>query len=176
MFQLKVNSDITLIAMHDGIVQALYQLVVENKKYLNQWLVWPALTNTIDDTKLFVTSTITGFTSGKSLNCVILYRDKVVGTIGFIEIVQPLKKAEIGYWLASEYQGNGIVTTSCKTLMKYAFSELDVNYIQFSVASKNWASQKVCKRLELNFEGTIRNAENIHGRIVDHVIYGCYKE
>ncbi len=87
-----------------------------------------------------------------------------------------MQKAEIGYWLASDYQGKGIVTTSCKTLIKYAFSDLNVNYIQFSVASENWASQKVCERLELNFEGNIRNAENINGRIVDHVIYGCYKK
>ena len=44
--------------------------------------------------------------------------------------------------------------------------------IQIHVATENIPSQKICERLGFHLEGTIKNSENLHGKIVDHNIYG----
>ena len=94
-----------------------------------------------------------------------------MGTAGFNYINTSLKKAEIGYWLSEQAQGSGIMTRACKTLIDMAFTELDLDKIEVPVAIGNTASRAVCERLGMHVEGTITNAENLNGRIVDHIYY-----
>jgi ribosomal-protein-serine acetyltransferase len=48
--------------------------------------------------------------------------------------------------------------------------------VQMSVAVENTRSRAVCERLGMVLEGIITNEEKIGERILDHAIYGLYRE
>lgn len=48
------------------------------------------------------------------------------------------QKTEIGYWLSEKFQHKGIVTHSCKALIDFAFSEMNLHRIQLKAATKNF--------------------------------------
>ena len=78
---------------------------------------------------------------------------------------------EIGYWLSEDLQGKGIVTQSCKALIKLGFEVFNFNRIQIPAAEENYKSRSVSERLGFKFEGIIREREYLYGKFVNHAMY-----
>ena len=176
LFKLDVDSEINLVFLHESLATELFNLVDSDREYLNTWLPWPPFIKKIEGTKSFIKNSITDFAEGKSMVCAIEYKNKIVGVVGYNKILTSLKKVEIGYWLSSKYQGHGIMTRAVKCLINQTFNNLKMEKVQIAVATGNYPSQKVCERLGFKPEGVIKNYENLHGKIVDHIIYGLYNE
>jgi hypothetical protein len=79
--------------------------------------------------------------------------DKLVGDIGYHPIDWADRKAEIGYWLGESFQGKGLMTEACKTLITYAFAELGLNKVEIHCAAENIRSCAIPKRLGFTQEG-----------------------
>lgn len=175
MFQHKIDDELQLIFLHQAFAQELYDLVDKNRDYLSKWLLFPPLTNSVDDIKAFIKRSVTAFADQQTMVCGIQQDGNLVGVIGFHKILKSVKKVEIGYWLAQEHQGNGIMFRACQSMIDYAFNELDVEKIEIRAASKNTASRSICEKLGFTLEGIITHCENLHGHIVDHAVYGLHK-
>jgi len=174
LLEIEVDPEINLTQFHESLAEELFSLISADREYLSQWLVWPKYTKTVEDSMGFINSSIVGFAEGRSMSCAIIYRGEMVGVVGFRDINRELNSGEIGYWISSNHQGKGIVTKSCKRLIQYAFNDLGIEKVEISVASDNSASCRVCERLGLKLECTIKNAENLHGILIDHVVYGIH--
>ncbi|MCK4708643.1 MAG: GNAT family N-acetyltransferase [Gammaproteobacteria bacterium] len=174
MFQQKIDDELQLVFLHPALAQELYDLVDINRDYLSKWLIFPPLIKSIDDIKTFIKKSVTEFADEKAMVCGIQKDGKLVGVIGFNKILKSLLKVEIGYWLSEEHQGKGIMFRACQSMIEYAFEQLGLEKIEIRAASENKASRSVCERLGLTLEGTITNCENLHGKIVDHAVYGIH--
>lgn len=172
MFSLKIDKQIQLKLVHPSFAPLYVKLAKENYDDLAKWLVWPPHCQTEEDFSVFITQMLHEYADGKSMTCGVFFNDELVGNVCYKCIDHQLKKVEIGYWLASRYQGKGIVTRVCKMLVDYAFDELLMDKVEISAATGNKASRAVCERLGMTLEGVITNVENINGRIVDHAFYG----
>ena len=176
MFSMEVDQDIQLALIDAHFSERYETLAKANYDYLKQWLAWPDLCKSADDFKQFAKRSLHDYADGKSLTCALFYQDQLVGNISFNDIDHKLKKVTIGYWLSADHQGKGIITRACQHLIQYAFNELYMQKIQISAAKDNLASRSVCERLNMTLEGVITHAEKIDGRILDHAVYGLYKQ
>lgn len=83
--------------------------------------------------------------------------------------------AELGYWLAEPYWGNGIVTKAIIQIVEYGFKNFDINRIFARPFGNNIASQKVLQKagftLEARFEKTILK----NGEYLDELFYAVRK-
>ncbi|SJN58850.1 Putative ribosomal N-acetyltransferase YdaF [Vibrio ruber DSM 16370] len=174
MLKWTIDQDIILYQLHESFAPRYAELVQENKQYLSQWLNWPRVCHTTDDFKTFIQGSRYKYIDGDGLDCAIEYRGELVGNIGFNSIDHELKKAEIGYWLGQQYQGNGIITRVCRFLIAYAFETLNVEKVQIAVAEDNLPSRAVCERLGMTLEGIISHQEKVGDRILSHAIYATF--
>ncbi|RVU83773.1 GNAT family N-acetyltransferase [Leucothrix sargassi] len=174
MLSLTVDEDITLQLANASFAPRYAELVAECRDYLSPFLHWPRLCHTEDDFLMFIEGTLKKYENGESMVFGIVFRGEVVGNISFNTINHKLKKVDIGYWLAEKYQGHGIITRSCRFLIDYAFTELNLEKVQIGAAVDNTASRAVCERLGLMLEGVITNNEKVGERILDHAIYGIH--
>ncbi|MDW6005062.1 GNAT family N-acetyltransferase [Vibrio mangrovi] len=174
MFKWTVDQEIILLQLHESLASRYAELVQENEPYLSQWLNWPRACRHLDDFKTFIQGSLYKYADGDGLDCAIEFQGQIVGNIGFNTIDHELKKAEIGYWIAQQYQGNGIVTRACKFLIQYAFESLNMEKVQISAAEDNLPSRAVCERLGMKLEGIISHQEKVGDRILSHAIYGIY--
>ncbi|TBR42865.1 N-acetyltransferase [Marinomonas agarivorans] len=172
MFVKNVDEKIRLFLFTPNNAEALFRLIDDNRRYLEKWMVWPPKVHSANDTRAFIKGALAGLSEMKEMACGIDYNGHFVGSISFNAIDFNLKKAVIGYWVAENYQGKGIITKSCRTLIDYAFTVLGMQKIEIRVAADNTSSQKVCERLGFSLEGIIKNSENLHGTIVGYHIYG----
>jgi ribosomal-protein-serine acetyltransferase len=73
----------------------------------------------------------------------------------------------IGYWLAEDQQGNGVMTRACRALVSYGFDTLQLHRVEIRCATGNERSCAIPKRLGFEHEGILREAEWLYDHYVD---------
>ncbi|WP_397539172.1 GNAT family N-acetyltransferase [Rummeliibacillus pycnus] len=169
---LKVSDDLILRPLNPQDASAVFSLTENDRAYLRQWLPWVDGTKTEEDTLNYITFSQKGEKTGTLLNLAIVWKGKVVGITGFNNIDRINRFAAIGYWLGSEYQGNGIMTKAVHALTEYAFKELYMNKVEIRAAIENKKSRSIPERLGYVHEGTLRSNEWLYDHYVDHAVYG----
>ena len=169
---LRIDDDVVLKILASEDADILFALVDRNRLYLRQWLPWVDTNTTLESSKLFILSSKEQLELNFGFQCGIWLRGTLTGTIGFHRIDWFNRNVEIGYWLGEKFQGQGIVTKACRTLVDYAFYEYRLNRVQIRCATGNKKSTAIIERLGFIKEGTMRQAEFLYDHYVDLFIYG----
>jgi ribosomal-protein-serine acetyltransferase len=106
---------------------------------------------------------------------VIVHEQKVCGLIGFKGMDKLNKKLEIGYWLAENKQGKGIMRRACHTMIAYAFEKLRMNRVEIRVGVGNERSQKIPQKLGFTLEGVQRHGEFLNDHFHDLEVYSLLR-
>jgi ribosomal-protein-serine acetyltransferase len=96
--------------------------------------------------------------------------------IGYVGVSWQHRSTNIGYWLGEEYEGRGTMTAAVAALVDHALSIWDLNRVEIRAAAGNGASRAIPERLGFREEGTLRAAERIGERRIDHVLYSMLAE
>jgi RimJ/RimL family protein N-acetyltransferase len=81
------------------------------------------------------------------------------------------RRANIGYWTASEARGRGVATRAVRLLSLWAFDELGLARVQIYVDVTNAGSQRVAERAGFVREGVLRSHSQLKGERFDSVIF-----
>jgi RimJ/RimL family protein N-acetyltransferase len=101
---------------------------------------------------------------------------KASGGIGLhVQTDIHIKNAELGYWLAEPFWGQGIMTKAVKHIVDYGFKNLDINRIFARPFGTNIASQKVLKNAGFVLEGKFKGTIYKNGEYLDELIYAARK-
>ncbi len=167
------NLKLELIKLYHA--DELFRLTDENRKFLDKWLPWVKHTNSVKDTKQFITGCLEKHKNREGFNFSILYKNKIAGHISIVEISKFRNQAEIGYWLAEKYNRKGLMTKSCKALVDHCFEELKLNRIIIKCETRNKASQRIPVRLGFFKQGVLRQDGFYKNKYADHVQYSMFK-
>ncbi len=170
-----VRQDLELRLRTGEDAEAFFKVTDKNRAYLREWLPWVDATKTVDDTRKFILGATAKFESGEGHDFGIWYEGQWVGSIGFHYWDKANRKDTIGYWLAEDFQGKGIITDSVRALIKYGFEEMDLNRIEILCAIGNKKSQAIPERLGFKNEGVTRECEWLYDHFVDSVTYSILR-
>ena len=169
---LRIDDDIVLKILKPEDADSLFSLVDSNRFYLRRWLPWVDTNATLENSKHFIQSTIEQHELNLGFQCGIWFHDTFAGIIGFQRIDWMNRNVEIGYWLGEKFQGHGIMTKACRTLVDYAFYEYQLHRVQIRCATGNTKSNAIIERLGFIKEGKTRQADFLYYLYVDLYIYG----
>ncbi|MDP2861014.1 MAG: GNAT family protein [bacterium] len=172
---IKVNDDIELRCWKPKWAKELFALTDKNRKLLKPWLPWVPGVKEIKDSKKFILKCRKDYKKGDSLELGIWYKGKLVGCAGLHHIDKTSRNTTVGYWLSSDYHGQGIVTRSVRTLLSYAFGELNLNRVEIVAGTTNAKSYAVAERLGFVKEGVKRETEFVDNRFLDYAIYSLLR-
>ena len=79
--------------------------------------------------------------------------------------------AEIGYWLAEPFWGQGIATEAVRQLVEYTFYYFDIVRLYAEVFETNKASMRVLEKNGFYLEGVRRKAVFKNGLLMDDFIW-----
>lgn len=104
--------------------------------------------------------------------------DRLIGTIGLEpDRHRDANSREIGYSLAEDMWGQGIMTEACREVIRFGFEELGLSVISICTAPDNLRSQGVIKKCGFVYEGTIRRSYRTYsGECRDSLCYSILKE
>jgi len=175
VLKIDIESGLRLEILQAQHINELFQLVVNNRKHLQQWMPWVDSTKSKADVSNFVQMTFDQFSKNLGPNRGIFYHDILCGVAGYKPIDPINKIGQVGYWLSEQYQGLGLMTKSAAMIVKEGFEILALNRIEIYCAVDNVRSQNVAKRLGFKHEATLREHERLHNRFVDVTLFSLLK-
>ena len=130
---------------------------------------------TVQDGKEFISAMLSA-DENETFAFAIMVDDKVVGSIGiFRQGNIHSQTAELGYYIAEEYWGKGIMTEAVKQICEYVFGDSDIIRIYAEPFAYNIASCRVLEKVGFQYEGTLRSNAVKNGRVIDMEMYSLLK-
>ena len=154
-----------------GHADAMFAAVERDRAHLRRWLSWVDVTTT----RAAVDASIATFreraAAGTDRVYLLMADERVIGGIGVHGIDTANRHAEIGYWLAEDQQGRGVMTSACRAVTAYGFRELQMHRLEIRCAVENRRSRAIPERLGYAHEATIAGFLFLGGRFHDVAVY-----
>lgn len=171
MFSLVVDSDISLSLPRPRLdAPALFQLIEDSRPELERWLPWVPLITSEDKERESLEVFLADFGRGKSLNCLIWYRNQIAGMISFNKFAGN-GSADIGYWLRTDFTHRGIMHRAVEAFIRLGFEEYDLNKIVIRAATGNAPSNAVIRGVGFHLDGVLPQEEKVGGSYLDHNVW-----
>lgn len=97
------------------------------------------------------------------------------GAGGLNSLNKEHKKAEIGFWLISDFWGQGIMKEAMPLIYNYGFDNLELHRIEGFVESENMNCKNAMAKLDFQHEGTMKECEVKNGKFICLDIYAKVK-
>jgi RimJ/RimL family protein N-acetyltransferase len=84
--------------------------------------------------------------------------------------------AELGYWLAEPFWGQGIATLAVIVITDYGFNKLGLNRVYAEPYVTNGASIRVLEKAGFEYEGRLRANVIKHKKVLDQLMYAKVRD
>lgn len=156
---IRISKDLILKELELSDAEHIFKAIDSQREYLGKWLPFVEFTKSVKDSLDYVNTVVTMPEDCREWQFAVFCGCGFAGLAGFKGTDRLNRKSEIGYWLREEFQHRGIMTDSVRALIKFGFSELDLNRIQIKCAPDNIKSNKIPQRLGFTFEGIEHDSE-----------------
>jgi RimJ/RimL family protein N-acetyltransferase len=102
--------------------------------------------------------------------------DKIIGRIGLHGLKNIHNRAEIGYWLAKEYWGQGLIGDAIRMILKIGFKDIKLMRIHAYTFDYNKASIRTLEKLGFTNEGLNRKFYRLKNRYMDCYVFSILRE
>ena len=85
------------------------------------------------------------------------------------------KNAELGYWLAEPFWGQGLITKAILKMVDYGFSNFDIERIFARPFGRNTASQRALQKAGFQLEARFEKTVYKNGVFEDEMVYAIRK-
>src|SRR5690606_12786019 len=124
-----VDGDLSLRLFEPQHAEEVFVVVDANRGHLARWLPWADTTTEPAHLRAFAESRLQAFAAGTDVALTILEHGRVVGGIG-LKITRrtdvQMATGDIGYWLAADAQGRGIMSRSVRAMTAHAFEQMNL--------------------------------------------------
>ena len=169
---LDVEPDCFLRSFAVSDADRLFELIDAQRSFLRTWLPWLNTTMTASDTRMVIETALQQHSANNGFQAGLWSHQRLIGVIGYHRVDWPNRSTSLGYWLGEEFQGRGIMTKACRSMISYAFEEYHLHRVEIRCAEQNLKSRAIPERLGFRPEGKIREAEWLYDHYVDHIVYG----
>lgn len=166
-FSLNIEDDLNLVYPELGMAKEIFELLDSDRDHLRVFLDF------VDDSKDeknqedYIKMKMQGAANGTDKLFFIAKGDRLIGCIDLHFIHSASKKADISYWLHSDYTKQGIVSKSVRKLCEYAFVTLGLNKLTILADTENSGSNAVALSCGFSFLGTRKQDKQLYGKYRD---------
>lgn len=107
---------------------------------------------------------------GASLPFAVLVDGQLAGQLTVANVVRGvLRSGHIGYWVAEEQAGRGVITTAVALAVDHCFGPVGLHRVQVEIRPENAASRRVVDKLGFRQEAFYQRYLDIDGGYRDHL-------
>ena len=142
-----------------------------------RYLPWESH-QSVEEAREFITRTLEAHEAGAKADWGMALKatGRVVGTCGFCTWAGSSGRAELGYCLARELWGRGLVTEASERVVRFGFEDCMLNRIEAVCDVNNVGSARVMEKCGMTFEGVLRQRLLMHDSYRDMKMYAILRE
>ena len=148
----------------------LTEVIAANREHLATWLPW-AETQGFQDSVEYLDLKRLQLEANDGFEAALVLDGEIAGGVGFHRVDWVNRSTSIGYWLAADAQGRGLMTAAVTALLDYAFFEWDLHRVIIEVIVSNERSRAIPERLGFRQEAILREAKLVRGSHEDTRLY-----
>lgn len=172
----RITEKISIELIEEKHAQLLFDLTDANRCYLRKWLPWVDRVNSVDDTAEFITEAKNKREKESAISFVLFYDEMLCGVVGYHEINMLTQTGGIGYWLAEDFTGKGIMTAAVKAVVVLGFKQYNLRKIIIRCADKNNRSRAIPERLGFLCEVVLQKRYQLYDQDIDIAVYTLLRE
>ena len=180
MFGLDAGGGLRLELAHPTHAGRLFASVDANRGHLADWFPWVAITAAAADTVAYLTGALEEYVRGEAVPTVLVLGEAVIGTAGLYAIQKDGSSARIGYWLAADYEGRGLMVRAVRVLVRFGFEVLALRRLDVLCAKSNARSARVAEHLGMVLTGRLPDEITLAGaragEVEDALVYSLTAE
>jgi ribosomal-protein-serine acetyltransferase len=146
-----------------GVAKEMFRLVDGDRVRLGRFLPWVAGMHSVADEEEYVRFSHVNWEDYKQFDYGIFIDGKYVGNCGAHTIAWDHERVEIGYWIAGEAEGKGIMTEAVGVLERELF-RMGFHRIEIHCDPENARSAAVPRRCGYILEATLRDHKVEQGK------------
>jgi ribosomal-protein-serine acetyltransferase len=151
----------------------LNRAVCASLEHLKPWMPWAQKAPTPEESEEHCRRSLAKFILREDIVLSIYSRDlkHFIGSTGLNRAQWDVPSFHIGYWVASEFEGQGFITEAVNALTRYGFQILKARRLEIRCDSENVRSLAVMQRLGYTQEAFMRNeGVNTSGAACDTIV------
>jgi len=155
-----------------GDTDALYEAARESIASVSPWLPWLQESYRREDSAQWIAESSAGRARGDAhIFGIFDDQGRPLGDIGLNRIDTKRGNANLGYWVRTSAQGQGVATRAARAIAAFGFEALGLVRIEIVVAVDNTPSRRTAERLGAHFDGISPNRILLHGEAVPAAVY-----
>jgi ribosomal-protein-serine acetyltransferase len=153
-----------------GDAAGLTAAIAANREHLAAWLPW-ADTHGFEDSVEFLERKRLQVEANDGFEAAIVLDGRIAGGVGFHRVDWINGSTSIGYWLAADAQGRGLMTAAVTAFLDHAFGAWELHRVIIEVVVGNERSRAIPERLGFRQEAILREAKLVRGSHEDTRLY-----
>jgi ribosomal-protein-alanine N-acetyltransferase len=103
---------------------------------------------------------------------------QLIGTCGFWRLIKAHDRAEIGYELAPDWWGRGVMTEAVGAMLQFGFTHMGLHTVEAQIHPANTGSRRVLEKLGFVQEGYFRENfyDPIEAQFTDTAVFSLLKD
>jgi ribosomal-protein-alanine N-acetyltransferase len=155
----------------------LEQLILGNREWLRPWEATNPEGPNSFDIKRQIRSLLRQMDEQISMPFVVEFEGEVVGQLNVANMLYgSVSSAVIGYWIAPEVAGRGVMTTAVALVSDYLLNVVGLHRIEIAIRPENSASLRIVEKLGFRHEGLRERFIHINGAWRDHYVFALTHE
>ena len=183
-FEIKVDEVLSLRLHEPRYAEEVYNVAIANRDHINRWMPFLCDSYDLEASREHARGSLQGFADRTKITLTVLEHGKVVGSTGWTDWQDQAlfddrlvyASADIGYWLAKEATGRGLMSRAVAAMTTLAFEEYGLKRLTIRAEPENEASWRVTERAGYQYEGLHRGVATFDGRSVNHKLYAMLAE
>ena len=171
MFTHRLDAQTELRLLEPRHASAYHAMIEANRGHIEAFVRSASRVQSVETAHATLEMYLERFAAGTSLHCGLWHQERLVGEVLLFSIDMRDRSAEIGYMLAAEAQGRGLVTRACEALLAHAFDTLALHRVELRCAPENDRSRRIAERLGFVQEGRLRQCNWMHERWADLLVF-----
>lgn len=180
--KIQLDQNIELRATAPDWAAEKYTAALASRDHLLPWLTWVHFYEDcetaeagIEKMREFQVRKAEEFSKDAGYTYDIFYDGVFAGSIELMNVDRFNQTCEIGYWLAKDFTGRGIITKAVNLLTDLAFEKLEMHCVVIRAADKNMTSRAVAERCGFEFDATLRERLFLEGERYGMCIFSKIK-
>src|SRR5699024_6733518 len=145
------------------------------RKQLREWLPWVDFMKKPEQYVPIIKEWTEMNDAREAMTLGIYYEGTLTGTCGFNTIDGLSRRGQIGYWLAEENTGKGIMTAVIAAIIDYILKEMGLHSNEIIAGVNKEKSRKIPKKLKITQEAVMKDYEFLYDHYHDCALYRMLK-